>query len=201
MKLIYSPPSPFARKVLVLAHEADLIRDLELVPVAVLPTKRDTVAHTHNPLGKVPTLVLADGESIFDSRVISEVLNSRTRTRSFIPQGEARWKALTESALADGIIEAALSIRYETAVRPKEVQWAEWVAGQRLKISQALPWMEEKLSFDEAAFDLSHIGTACALGYLDFRLPDMEWRKTCPRLSEFFEQFGKRLSMIQTAPN
>lgn len=200
MKLIYSPPSPFARKVLVLAHEAGLTESIELVSVAVLPTTRNETAHAFNPLGKVPTLILANGDSVFDSRTILEYLNSVSRTRDFIPEADARWAVLTKAALADGILDAALSIRYETALRPEERRWPDWIAGQRLKITQALVALESSISYDESTFDISHISLACALAYLNFRLPELNWAEIHPQLRSFYSTFGARPSMAQTQP-
>ncbi|MEP7456276.1 glutathione S-transferase N-terminal domain-containing protein [Phyllobacterium sp. SB3] len=115
MQLFYSPTSPYARKVLVVAIETGLVSRIELVEAKPQPVQRDQNVVRKNPLGKVPTLVTDDGTAIFDSRVICEFLNDQSdAVQLFPPAGQPRWDALSRQSLADGFLDAALLVRYET---------------------------------------------------------------------------------------
>ena len=120
MKVYYSPASPFVRKVLVSAHELGLADRIELLSCAAHPINRDQEIVAHNPLGQVPTFFTDDGSVIYDSRVICEYLDSFSPGR-LLGSGESRWRALTEQSLADGLLDAALLARYETAVQAARV--------------------------------------------------------------------------------
>src|SRR5262249_46244304 len=143
MKLYYSSASPYARKVLVVAHEAGLASRIELLPVSVVPTKVEPTVSKSNPLMKVPTLVTDEGEPLYDSGVITEYLDTLNPGRKLVPaSGAARWRVKRIEALADGMTDAGILIRYETALRPAEKQWPDWIAGQTAKITQALDLLE-----------------------------------------------------------
>jgi glutathione S-transferase len=201
MKLFFNPLSPFARKVLVVARERGQFLRLTLVPVAPLPTKPVAELAQANPIGKVPALVLDDGTSLYDSRVIAEYLDALAPGTSLFPaSGDARWTALRRQALGDGIMDAGVSIRYERAVRPPEKLFPEWVEGQRRKILQSLDVLEHEGRSLFGDLTIGQIAIACALGYLDFRFADEEWRKGRPVLAEFFAGFSARASMVATAP-
>ena len=122
MQIHFSPASPFVRKVMVAAHELGLVDRLETLPSAAHPVNRDQSILARNPLGQVPTLVTDDGRTLYDSRVICEYLNDLGRG-SLFPAGEARWRALTEQALGDGMLAAAVLTRYESVVRPEAKRW------------------------------------------------------------------------------
>jgi glutathione S-transferase len=202
MKLLFNPVSPFARKVHVVARERGLIERLTLRPVAPLPTKPIAELAQANPIGKVPTLVLEDGSSLYDSRVIAEYLDSIGTAGAplFPAPGAARWAALRRQALGDGIMDAGVSIRYERVVRPPERLFPEWVEGQRRKILQTLDVLEKEARLLFGELTIGHIAIACALGYLDFRFADEEWRKGRPALAEFHSGINARPSMTATAP-
>lgn len=200
MKLLYAQTSPYVRKVLVLAHETGQADAIELVPVAAVPTERNPETIPHNPLGKVPTLITAEGTALFDSRVICEYLDARSPGPRLFPEGEARWDALARQALADGLLDAALLTRYERAMRPEALRWEAWEAGQRAKIAGALDRIEATLPAFRDRLDIGTVATACALGYLDFRFPDLGWRDNRPVAAAWYAAFGQRPSMQRTAP-
>ncbi len=199
MKLYYSQASPYVRKVLVAAHETGLAADIELVPVTVTPVAPDAAVTAANPLGKLPTLVTDDGAALYDSRVILEWLDERSSGRLVPDEGPARWRALTIQATADGLLDAALLARYETWLRPEALRWDDWTDGQLGKVTRALDQLE-------AAFvpadppRLAEIAVACALGYLDFRFPQLGWRDGRPKLTAFEAAMAARPSMQATRP-
>jgi glutathione S-transferase len=201
MKLYYSPPSPFARKVIVAAHELGLIDRIALEQVSVTPVSQNDLVAASNPLAKVPTLVLDDGQALFDSRLIVDYLDTLT-DRSLAPrEGAQRWRVLTELAQADGLLDAALLARYETMMRPEPLRWAEWTDGQLGKVRRALDAFEgsERRAGDDLG--IADIGVACGLGYLDLRFPGEAWRDGRPRLTAFYETISRRPSWLATDPN
>ena len=198
MKLLFSPASPYARKVRICTQELGIA--LEEVVVGANPAAAaDPVLAAANPLAKIPTLVLDDGRAIYDSRVIVDYLDSLT-DRALAPRsGDARWAALVEQAAADGILDAALLSRYELFMRPEAMRWPEWLAGQSGKIERALDLFEGSVR-EAANPGLGDICVACALGYLDLRFPNNGWRKTHPRLEAFFVEISERPSVKSTVP-
>lgn len=200
MKLYYSVLSPFARKCLVSAHELGLAQRLELIVVSATPTKRDATLVARNPLGKVPTLESDEGEVLYDSAVICEYLNERGGGRLLPPSGAPRYQLLVEQALGDGLMDAAILVRYETALRPQELRWSDWVTGQQSKMLAALHDLERRASGFAARVDLGTITAACALGYLDLRYAALGWREHAPRAADWFQSFSERPSMQATHP-
>ncbi len=201
MQLIHAAASPFARKVRVVASETGLLQRIELIDTAVLPTTLNERVNRFNPLGKIPVLLTDDDEALFDSRVICEYLDSLHDGAPLYPAEPAtRWRTLRLAALADGLMEAALLVRYERAVRPAERQWDDWAEGQLGKIGRALAVLEEHAGELQGPPDIAQIGVACALGYLDFRFGDLAWRDASPRLAAFQEAFAARESMLGTRP-
>ncbi len=201
MKLYYSPPSPFARKVIVAAHELGLMDRIALEKVAVTPVSENDLVAGANPLAKVPTLLLDDGQALFDSRVIASYLDTLTE-RSLAPRdGPRRWRVLTELALADGLLDAALLARYETMMRPEPLRWDAWIQGQLGKVRRALDAFEgsERRAGDDLG--IADIGVACGLGYLDFRFPEEAWREGRPGLTTFYETISRRPSWLASDPN
>ena len=122
MKLFYAAPSPFVRKCLVAAHELGLRERIELVPASPHPVNRSAAIIAHNPLGKIPTLIDDDGTVLYDSRVICEYLNAQGDGHLIPAAGPTRWRALVEQSLGDGIMDAAVLARYETAARPESLR-------------------------------------------------------------------------------
>ena len=200
MRLFYSANSPFVRKVMVVAHELELVAAIEIDPTGAHPIQRHPLLVAQNPIGKVPALVLDDGTQLFDSPVIAEYLASISeRGETIFPAaGAKRWRALTEQALADGLLDAALLVRYEQTLRPEAQRWQPWVGGQMAKMTAALERMEA--SPVDAAPTIGSIAIACALGYLDLRFPETEWRRTLPKRARWFETFAERPSMKATLP-
>jgi len=202
MTLFYNPASPFVRKVLVLLHETGQQDRVALQLSQLTPVKPDQVLIDDNPLSKIPALRLANGNVLHDSRVILDYLDHQHVGNPLIPRdGAARWRRLTLASLADGIMDAAVMIRYETALRPPEKHWDEWLDAQRDKIRRALGVLEAEAIAELAShFDVASISVACALGYLDLRHPDLEWRKSNPQLAAWFAEVSLRPSMLETVP-
>jgi glutathione S-transferase len=202
MILHSNPASPFGRKVKVLAHETGLFGRLEVRDVQTTAIGPDPGLVADNPLGKIPCLVLGDGMTLFDSRVICEYLDTlHAGPRRMFPQGgEPRWAALRWQALADGIMDAALLARYETFLRPEPRRWPAWIDGQLDKVTRGLDRLELEADRLTDGIDIGAIAAGCALGYLDFRFPDLGWRGTRRRVAAWFERFAARPSMQATRP-
>ncbi|AKJ97239.1 glutathione S-transferase [Pseudomonas sp. MS646] len=202
MTLFHNPASPFVRKVLVLLHETGQQDRVTLQLSQLTPVKPDRALIDDNPLSKIPALRLANGTVIHDSRVILDYLDHQHVGNPLIPRdGAARWRRLTLASMADGIMDAAVMIRYETALRPVEKHWDEWLDAQRDKIRRAVGVLEAEAIAELAShFDVASISVACALGYLDLRHPDLEWRKANPQLAAWFAEVSLRPSMIETVP-
>ena len=202
MKLFHSSASPYVRKVVVTAMELGLDERLERVPSAASPIKRDENVAAFNPTGKIPTLITDDGTVIFDSRVICEYLDDLDgRHRLFPVAGPARWRALTEQALGDALLDAALLTRYETGTRPPELQWQAWKDGQLRKVGSALDVIEGAATTYGKRFDIGTLTVACALGYLDFRFPQLQWRSGHPEAAAWFAATSERPSLQRSAPS
>lgn len=197
MKLFTSPTTPFGRKIAVLLHEKSLLDRVALELVSGTPLDPGTMPVAHNPLGKIPVLVLADGSAIYDSRVISRFLDDQFDLGLY-PKGAALWPMLTREAAIDGMIDAAVLMAYETRLRPESHRYEPWVQGQWSKITRALDMFEQEPPQD---MDMVHIALACALSYLDFRHDARNWRNTRPNLAEWFSTAAQRPAMLQTAAN
>jgi glutathione S-transferase len=203
MQLLYAPTSPFVRKVMVCAHLTGQADRIEWLESAAHPIRRDSRIARHNPLAKVPTLILDTGESIYDSRTICEYLAATGSASNLFPKvGEDRWRALSLQSLGDGLLDAALLARYETVARPEAIQWPDWRSAQLLKVSACLDIIESQAS--SLRIDAPTIGevtTGCALGYLDFRFPELDWRKARPEAARWNEAFQAMPAMSATIPH
>ncbi|WP_171016382.1 glutathione S-transferase family protein [Pseudomonas sp. F(2018)] len=201
MTLYHSPASPFVHKVLVLLHETGQTERVALHSVQLTPVTPSTDVLHDNPAGKIPALRLADGTVLHDSRVILDYLDSQHVGEPLIPTGGARWRRLTLASLADAILDAAVLLRYETFLRPEDKRWDQWQAAQQEKIERALAYFESECLAELASrFDIAAIGLACALGYLDFRQPQLGWQKRFPGLAAWYADVGQRPSMQATQP-
>lgn len=200
LTLYYSPTSPYARKVMVLAHEAGIASDLAIITGSGTPLDSGQAPLAHNPLGKVPTLERADGPAIYDSRVICAYLDSIAQSRLY-PDGVRRWDALTLEATADGILDAALAMVYESRLRPEEIRFAPYVEGQWQKVARSLDMLETRwLGYLSGPVCIGQIAAACALSYLDLRHSARDWRAGHPELANWHQKFAQRDSMQATAP-
>ena len=197
MKLLYTPTSPYARKVLILAIESGI--DSQIERVNMNPWPEDSSVPEYNPLGKVPALVRDSGPILFDSPVICEYLDGLSSSPRFFPQGEDRWRALRMQAIADGMLDASVLWRLE-AMRPQDKQHAPWSDRQLTVIRQGLAALEHEADALNEPISIAHIAVGCALGYLDFRLGDEDWRTPHPRLASWFATWVERPSMKATEP-
>ncbi|NNE51793.1 MAG: glutathione S-transferase [Sulfitobacter sp.] len=200
MKLSYAPTSPYVRKVMVLLHETNQLDDVTLVDRATTPIAPDEGLITQNPLGKVPALERPEGATLYDSRVICAYLNDRAGAKLY-GSGPRHWEILTLEATADGILDAALLMVYEWRLRPEKLRMPEWVEGQWSKIARALSVLNARwVSHLSGPLDMGQIAVGCALGYLDFRHGDRNWRNGNDALAKWYETFESRPSMEQTRP-
>lgn len=200
MKLIITLTSPFARKVRIVMAE----KRIEFEQVVDIPWDASTHVPDFNPLGKVPVLVLDDGHTLFDSRVIVEYLDTITPVSRLIPEGNRQRIAVRRwEALADGISEAASTIFLEKK-RPEAQQSHEWIVRQEQKVFRGLEAMAEELGDKNWCtgefFNLSDIATGCALGYLDLRFPEIEWRRAHPVLARLADKLSQRPAFRDTLP-
>ena len=201
MRLYYSQTSPYARKVRLAAEHLGLTGRIELVAASTTPVAEDAALAAVAPLAKIPTLITEDGAALFDSRVIVEYLDSVAGAGLLPPASDPRrWRVLRIQATADGLLDAALLMRYEVALRPEPLLWREWFEGQRRKVERALAALEAEAAQLEDPTPLGAIAAACALGYLDFRFPDLAWRNGHPGLEAFFEAWSSRPEMAWTDP-
>ena len=202
MTLFHNPASPFVRKVRVLLAETGQQDRVTLHGCMPTPVNPDAQLVQGNPVGKIPALRLADGTVLHDSRVILDYFDHQHVGNPLIPRdGSARWRRLTLASMADGIMDAAVLVRYETALRPVEKHWDQWLDEQRNKIRRTLAELEAHAIAELAShFDIAAISVACALGYLDFRHPDMQWREDNPQLAAWYAEVSQRPSMQQTQP-
>jgi glutathione S-transferase len=200
MKLISSPTTPFGRKVRIVLLEKKIPFELELD----VPGTPDTRVGEVNPLGKVPVLVLKDGETLYDSRVIVEYLENVSPVGNLLPKDPgARIAVRKIEALADGMTDAAALIYLESK-RPEEQRSKEWVARQEPKVFRALEALSEALGerahFVGGKFSLADIAAGCALGFLDLRFSYIDWRNAHPNLARFAARLAERKSFQETVP-
>ena len=199
MKLYASPTSPFARKVLVLIAEAG-IPGIERVDVAGTPVTPGSLPVKLNPLGKIPALELNDGRTLYDSRVICRYLDTAAQAGLY-PQGDRLWDVLTLEAMADGMVDAAILMVYESRLRPEESRFAPWVDAQWAKVERGLDTAESRWQAHLAGpLDMGQIALAVALDYLDFRHSAHDWRKGRPALAAWADHVLKAPSFQATIP-
>lgn len=200
MRLYHSPTTPYGRKVMVLLLETGQAGALEVVPAGGTPLDPGSQPLDTNPLGKIPALELDDGTALYDSRVICRYFGDRAGGTLY-PPAPRLWRTLTLEATADGILEAALLMVYETRLRPEDIRFAPWIEGQWTKIARALDALETGwIAHLQGPLDIGQIATACALSYLDFRHGARRWRDGHPRLAAWHESFAARDSMKATEP-
>ncbi len=200
-KLLASPTSPYARKVRIVMAEKRIECELEMVDVWAAETR----IQDHNPLGQVPCLIMEDGGAVFDSRTIVEYLDLLTPVSHLIPgNGRERVEVRTWEALADGLLDAAVLVRLEHTQRASHQQSAAWVERQMSKVRAALKsastGLGERPWCNGQSYTLADIALGCALGWLDFRFPSIDWRTAHPNLARHYEKLSARPSFVETAP-
>lgn len=200
MKLIGTRTSPYARKVRIVLAEKKI--DYEFVEES--PSAPGSTVPDVNPIGRVPVLVLDDDTPVFDSPVIVEYLDNVAPNSKLMPQpNRGHMEAKRWEALADGMLDAAVAVRVES-LRPKKEQNADAIARNQAVIVRCIAFMSNSLG--ECAwcignhFGLADIAVGCALGYLDFRFPDLDWRGAHPNLGKLYDKLMQRPSFAETAP-
>lgn len=200
MQLYTSPTTPFGRKVMIQILESGLQDRVEVQTVAGSPLDPGSLPLDRNPLGKIPALVPQGGEAIYDSRVICRYLDQLSGAGLY-PAGEALWPVLTLEATADGVLEAALLMVYESRLRPEALHYAPWVEAQWSKISRALDAIEARwLPLLGGPLTMANVAVGAALGYLDFRHAARDWRQGRPGLTAWEKAFSARPAMVATRP-
>src|SRR5512145_2104808 len=201
MKLLASLASPYTRKVRIVLAEKKIDCDMELVDVNPV----DNPVNEHNPLGKIPALVLDDGTALYDSRVIAEFLDGKSPISRLIPEdlrdrvAVRRWEAL-----ADGVLDAGLLVRYES-MRDKKEQSRAWSEKQLARIKRGMAQMASELADKQwchgERYSLADIALGCCLGWLDFRKPGgVDWLAEYPGLAKHYEKLKARPAFADTAP-
>ncbi|MBX9701051.1 MAG: glutathione S-transferase N-terminal domain-containing protein [Acetobacteraceae bacterium] len=196
MKLAYSPNSPYVRKCVAIAIARGIDAQMELWTIGTTAPELAAL----NPLSKVPTLILDDGTTLYDSPVICEYLDSvGSAPRLFPAGGPARWKALTQMALGDGILDATQPRRREVAL-PLDDGRKEYIATQQAKVTRALDLLEREAGGLGALTTIGEITIGCALGYLDFRYPHEPWRPGHPKLEAWYARVSQMPPLARTVP-
>lgn len=197
MKLIYSPTSPFVRKVMVLLHETGQLADVEIHQVATTPMSPDSDVQAANPLAKIPALVLNDGPTLYDSRVVCAYLDERADSGLYA----SGWDAKVLEATGDGIMDAAVSATYERRMRPEDKQYDVWIAAQLGKVLSACSTLNDRwISHLVGPLDMGQISVGCALSYVDYRHQNSNWRDGNKALADWHADFESRPSMQATQP-
>ncbi|WP_395787273.1 glutathione S-transferase N-terminal domain-containing protein [Aquimonas sp.] len=197
MQLIYSATSPYARKVRMLVIEKGLQAQVQIVAANPLLDPPELLAA--NPLAKVPALVVAPGFTLFDSPLICAYLDSVAEPRSVPASGIERWQVLRREALADGITDAAVSCVMEGR-RIESQRSPDWLTRWRSAILRGVVELEKEAEALAQHFDLGAMASAAALAYLDFRLPEIEWRSVAPKLAAWLETVAQRESFASSVP-
>lgn len=199
MKLLYTVNSPYARKVRVVAAEKHVEIEMEEVNLA----DPACTVKQYNPLGKIPVLILDDGDGLYDSRVIVEYLDNRTPLAHLIPQNGAKIQVRRWEALADGVCDAAIAAMLEGR-KSIEMQDAANIAKQMDKVSRGLEVLNSDLAEKkwcvEETFSLADIALGCLLGYLSLRFKDLDWPTQYPNLAKHYAAMQKRPSFNASAP-
>lgn len=201
MKLTFSPASPFARKVKIVAIELGLVDRIEFVPVSVTPTKKnEEYATAVSPVRKLPALILDDGTVLVDSLTIVEYLDELAGGKLIPTANLARWQRRSEHSMLQGMLDAMLLCRYESLLRPENLRWQAWYDDQWDRAWTGFKMFEQRPETFSRSLDVTQIALTCALGYADFRFPDCGWRDHFPKLRAFYETMMTRPSVRDTVP-
>ncbi len=197
-KLHWSPKSPYVRKVMICAHELGLVTRLERVRSVAAMLKPNAALMADNPLSKIPTLVLEDGSTLFDSVVICEYLNDQAGGTLFPTDSRARWPALRWHAFGDGLLDALILWRNE---REREQPLQALLDAFEIKTNASLKLLEQEVGpLASAPFSIGHVALGCALGYLDYRFDALGWREQAPKLAGWYALVCGRPSFQATEP-
>ena len=201
MKLLASLTSPYTRKVRIVLAEKRIDCDIEKVDVQPV----ENPVNEHNPLGKIPTLVLDDGTALYDSRVIVEFLDQASPIARLIPEDNRERVAVRRwEALADGVLDAGLLVRYES-LRPKNEQSAAWTGKQAARLRRGLVQMQSDLGdkpwCQGDRYTLADIALGCCLGWIGFRKPaGVDWRADFKTLAKHYDKLMERPPFAETVP-
>jgi len=201
MKLIGSLASPYVRKVRVVLAEKKLDYQFVLENVWAADTTIDQL----DPLGKVPSLIMEDGDVLIDSRVMVEYLDTLTPVCKLLPpNGRERADIKCWEALADGVLDAAILVRLERTQRPPELQSEQWIERQMRKVHKGLEVVATRLGESPYCagihYSLADVAVGCMLGWLSFRFPEIDWRGSHPNLARLYDKLSERQSFKDTIP-
>ena len=198
LQLHWSPKSPFVRKVMVCIHELGMDGEIDKIRSVAAMLKPNAALMRDNPLSKIPTLLLDDGSTLFDSVVICEYLNDRAKGTLFPANGPEKWQALRWHALGNGLLDALILWRNE---REREFPIQALIDAFELKTQSVLALLEAEVSTLAAApLNIGSVTLGCALGYLDYRFDDLGWRQRAPALAAWFAVWRLRPSFVLTEP-
>jgi len=201
MLLHWSPRSPFVRKVMIAAHECGLADRIDIVRTVVAASQPNTELMKENPQSRLPTLRLADGTVVYDSPVICEYFDMVAGGEKLFPRDfPERLVALRRQSLGDGMLDTLLMWRGE-ATRPPAQQSIKHMQAWRLKTKVSVDALEEEAEALAASpFSVGHISLGVALGYIDFRFPELKWREGHPKLAAWHASFEARPSAKANTP-
>ena len=200
MKLLYSKTSPYARKVRIVAAEKHILLELQEVVLA----DPDNPVADFNPLGKIPVLIMDDGEPLYDSSVIVDYLEQRTPVAHLLPHdSRMRFQVKRWEALADGVCDAAVAVMLERR-RAENLQDPSWIARQMSKVERGLRRMEYDLAGHDFcvgdSMTLADIALGCVMAYLNLRYPELDFDHQYPKLAKHYARMMQRPSFQETAP-
>lgn len=197
MKLFYSKTSPYARRIRMGLEVLGLVNECELIEVSPFDVPAELIKY--NPLSQIPTLITDQGQTITGSANILEYINLHSQMNNLFPK-ESYWHVRHFSNVAEGIVDAALSVVLETR-RESNLISQSHIQNQKEKIQRSVNYLEvQKLNLDVAKPDALAISLVMALGYLDFRIVDLDWRASCSNLSNFYEKASQQSWVQNTAP-
>ncbi|MEY4755523.1 MAG: hypothetical protein RJA34_421 [Pseudomonadota bacterium] len=198
MQLHWSPKSPYVRKVMVCANELDLLPQLQLVRSVAAMLKPNERLMQDNPLSKIPTLVLDNGFTLFDSAVICEYLDDLAQGSLFPKKDAFRWQAQRWQAFGNGLLDALILWRNE---RERETPLQPLLDAFAHKVEASLHQLDaEAESLTNTPLSIGHITIGCALGYIDYRFDSLGWRATAPQLASWHQVLCQRPSFQATEP-
>lgn len=201
MKLYHSPHSPFVRKISIAAEFLGLSAALELIPARGNLMVRDPLLRAMNPSGQIPILLTDDDGPIFDSPVICAYLEAQAGG-GLTDSSALRWRDLRDQAIGDGMLDAALQCRYESALRPESLRWPDWLDAWRNKVEDSCQALAARATELQGRRDIGAISIFCALAYIDSRLQDViDLRDAWPDLMSWFDDFAAIPEVSLSDPN